>query len=116
MFVLSVSRRLAGESLPFLFLWSAPARSTVDRSTWRALVDRSIWIDPPLDAPDSKAVFELFLDNVIYRVFQKKVAHNTFWNILTLGLYLAARRSAASRVAAQQIPCKSFVNDITKCR
>ena len=51
-FVLSVGRRLAVESLPFLFLlWSAPARPTVDRSTWRALVDRSIGIDPLLDTP-----------------------------------------------------------------
>ena len=33
------------------FWWSAPARPTKDQSTWRALVDRSIWIDPLLDMP-----------------------------------------------------------------
>ena len=33
------------------YLWSAPARPTLDRSTWRALVVRSIWIDPLLDTP-----------------------------------------------------------------
>jgi len=49
-FRLKLLTKFSCESLPFLlFLWSAPARPTVDRSTWRALVDRSTDADLTVD-------------------------------------------------------------------